>query len=73
MGGNDSDSAITAAISATGQGEVGASVNDVLIHLKGMQSAVTMDQVKDFVMRGMNEGLLYGTTDDEHFKLVSEC
>ena len=71
--GGDVDTAITNAISATGQGEVGASVDDVMMHLKGSQSTITAEQVRDFVMRGMNEGLLYGTTDDEHFKLVSEC
>lgn len=65
---------ITAAISQTGQGEVGSCIADVMSYLQlNSKAHISEAHVRDFVTKGMNEGQLYGTTDDDHFKLVSEC
>lgn len=64
---------IALAISNVGGSDEGATLESVLDWLKmNGKGHVTEKTIQSFVTGGLEDGTLYGTIDDDHFKLTSE-
>lgn len=73
LGADGDDEIIRAAIATAGAGDEGANYSGVLAHLAllGKQS-ISKQQVEKYVAAGINDGTLYSTIDDDHFRLTSD-